>query len=65
MDYKKNLYTVENMKTIIAEIDTLDKSIQRKSKFNIAYTNFLNKLSVESINNLYIIIKNLKTNINE
>lgn len=57
--YHKNLYSTYNLKTIIKEIDEVDDSLMRKYKKNIMYTEFLDQLLKDCVNNFYIVVQNL------
>ena len=57
--YHKNLYSSYNIKNIIEEIDDVEESLIRKYKKNVKYTEFLDQLLKDCVNNFYIVVQNL------
>lgn len=57
--FRKNLYTIENLRVVNHELDNIDDSLERKLKINKEYTDFLNHLLEDTLNHYEKVVKNL------
>lgn len=57
--FRKNLYTVENFRTINRELEDIDNSVERRIMSNQEYTNFLNNLLSDTLDSYHQIVRNL------
>ncbi len=56
---KINIYTAENLKIIINELETVNKSVEKKIKTLELNAKFLDNLMIDTNEQIYTIIKNV------
>ena len=62
--YKKNLYTVSNLKMINQELDNIDRVLENKIITNKIQIKNIMSIMNNSLNDFYTILQNLDDNLN-